>query len=370
MKITKRERYLAAMRRRPTDGELVWAPNFDYWLYQNGAQGTLPEKYRNMSRNDIVRAIGGTIWHRVGALSSTQDPSITHSFGQRENGVSYHEIKTPVGTVCEEFAPTESKYSSPAHTKHLVKDQNSLRVMAYIAEGTDYSVDFGAAQKAMEEVGDDGIVLHQMLCVPLIQFAKTDAGYMDAFYLMEDHPEDVGRLLSVYRKKYVEAVRLLAGTPADVIEFGDNMDEVMISPELFKRHAVEFYQECKGALEGSGKILGAHWCGRTQHLLPLVPSTGLDVVEAVVTEPMAKITLEAALDALGGKVALQGGIPSVMVCPGAVDQRDFEDYIEKVVLKQKGRPGFILGMSDNVPPDADFSRVEMISGLISGPMIR
>ena len=108
----------------------------------------------------------------------------------------------------------------------------------------------------------------------------------------------------------------------------------------------------------------AHWCGRTQHLLPLVPQTGIDVVEAVVTEPMAQITLDDALNALDGKVTLQGGIPSVLVVPDITSQRDFEHYIHSVVLKQKGRPGFILGMSDNVPPNADFSRVEMISKLI------
>ena len=237
--------------------------------------------------------------------------------------------------------------------------------MTYVAEATGYSVNFDSAYKAMEETGDDGIVLHQVFCVPLIQFAKTDAGYMNAFYLMEDYPEEVERLLAVYHRKYVEAFKLLSATPADVIEFGDNMDEVMISPKLFERYAVDFYQDCKDALKGSGKILEAHWCGRTGHLLPLLPKTGIEVAEAVVTEPMADITLEAALDALDGKVALQGGIPSVMVCPDVISQRDFENYIESAILKQKGRLGFILGMSDNVPPDADFSRVEMISKMIS-----
>ncbi|MCL2813366.1 MAG: hypothetical protein FWD23_02070 [Oscillospiraceae bacterium] len=363
--MTKRERYLAAMRRDPTDGELVWAPNFDYWLAVNGAGATLPEAYVNKSRNDIVRAIGASIWNRAGALLTSQDPKIKHTSGKRPNGASYHEITTPVGTVYEEFMPSESKHSSYAHTKHFITDRQSLRVMTYIAQGTDYSVDFENARKALKETGDDGIVLHQLLCVPLIQFAKTDAGYMNAFYLMEDYPEDVGCLLSVYHKKYVEAFKMLAGTTADVIEFGDNMDEVMISPKLFKRYAVGFYQECKSALKGSGKILAAHWCGRTQHLLPLLPETGIEVVEAVVTSPMADISLKNALEALDGKVALQGGIPAVMVCADVISPAEFENYIESTILALKGMPGFILGMSDNVPPNADFSRVEMIAKLIS-----
>ena len=362
--MTKRQRFLAAMRREPTDGKLVWAPNFDYWLNINRAQGTLPEAYRDMSRNDIVRSIDATIWNRAGGLSWQQDPSIKHTFGTHANGVHFHEISTPIGSIYQENAPTESEHSSQACIKHFVTDIDSLRVMIYVAEGTQATVDFSDAFKALEETGDDGIVLHMIFCVPLIQFAKSDAGYTNAFYLMADYPEEVDRLIKAYHKNFVEGYRLLSATPADALAFGDNMDELMISPKLFERYAVEFYQECKEVSKGSGKIMEAHWCGRTQHLLPLAAKAGLDVLEAVITEPMADITLEAALDILDGKVALQGGIPSVLVCPNITPQRDFESYIEKVILKQKVRTGFILGMGDNVPPDADFARIEMIAEMI------
>jgi len=54
--LTKRERYLSALKNESVDS-LVWAPNFDYWLAVNTAENTIPEKYRDMSRNDIVRAV-------------------------------------------------------------------------------------------------------------------------------------------------------------------------------------------------------------------------------------------------------------------------------------------------------------------------
>ena len=46
--MTKRERFLRALKNEKVD-ELVWAPNFDYWLQVNRAEGTLPEKYRNLA---------------------------------------------------------------------------------------------------------------------------------------------------------------------------------------------------------------------------------------------------------------------------------------------------------------------------------
>ena len=92
--------------------------------------------------------------------------------------------------------------------------------------------------------------------------------------------------------------------------------------------------------------------------------SGLDIVEAIVSQPMSQITLREALEALDGQVVLQGGIPSVLVCEQGGSRDDFKRYIEDTVLPEKDRTGFVLGMSDNVPPDADFGRIEMVADLI------
>jgi uroporphyrinogen-III decarboxylase len=112
------------------------------------------------------------------------------------------------------------------------------------------------------------------------------------------------------------------------------------------------------------KVFAGHWCGRTESLLHLVPGCGLDAIEAIVTAPMANIELSEALDRLRGEVVLQGGIPSVLVCEQGCTRDEFEAYIRDVILPLKGRRGFVLGMSDNVPPNADFSRIEVVAGLL------
>ena len=96
-----------------------------------------------------------------------------------------------------------------------------------------------------------------------------------------------------------------------------------------------------------------------------MPGCGLDVVEAIVTAPMADVTLPEALEKLAGKVTLQGGIPSVIVCEEGGTRADFVRYVEEVILPLRSRRGFILGMSDNVPPNADFWRVEQVARLIA-----
>lgn len=362
--MTKRDRYLKALRNEPTD-EIVWTPNFDYWLGVSKAEGTLPEKYEGMSGNDIIRAIGGTIWRRVGGLKTIVDPSVK-SRSYEADGATIHEIETPVGTVRSVHRPTEGPHRSKGCTEHCIKDLDSLKVMQYVAEATCYEPNYEPVEKALEEVGDDGVVLVSCFCVPFIQFAKTDAGYVNGIYLWTDHREEVDRLIQTYHRNFLQGYRALAESPADMIATGDNMDGVTMSPTLFKEYAIPFYQEAREIIHAGGKLFAGHWCGRTESLLHLVPGCGLGIVEAIVTRPMAGIELSEALDRLRGEVVLQGGIPSVLVCEEGCTREQFEAYIREVISPLKGRKGLVLGMGDNVPPNADFARVEAVAGLLGG----
>jgi hypothetical protein len=237
--------------------------------------------------------------------------------------------------------------------------------MTYVAEATHYEADYAPALRALEETGDDGVIVTGGFCVPFIEFAKNNAGYASAYYLWADHRAEVDRLIGVWFERFVEGFRVLAEGPGDVVATGDNMDQWTLPPRLFKEYAIPFYQEVARHTQAHGKVFEGHWCGRTHHLLPLVRGCGLDCVEAVVTAPMADVTLTDALDALDGKVVLQGGIPSVLVCEEGCTSDEFDRYIEDVIVPLRGRRGFILGMSDNVPPNADFARVERVAELIA-----
>jgi hypothetical protein len=316
-----------------------------------------------MSRNDIVRAIGGYIWNRAAGLSTILDPSIKGTW-KTDGTDRIHEYTTPLGSMREVYRLTEGAHRTKFLAEHFVKDLDSLEIRKYVAEATSYKPDYGPTEQALIETGDDGIVLNPAFCMPFIQFAKTDAGYVNGYYLWNDHREQVDGLISVYFEKFLEGYRILADGPADVIASGDNMDGTTVPPAIFREYAIPFYQEAHKIVSGAGKLLEGHWCGRTKNLLPLTPGCGMDVVEAIVTRPMDDLGLDEALDMLRGEVVLQGGIPSVLVCEEGGSRDEFERYIEETILPLKGRRGFILGMADNVPPNADFSRVEAVADLI------
>ncbi len=361
--MTKRETYLRALRRQPVD-RLVWAPNLDYWLAVNRAEGTVPEPYRDLSRNDIVRAIGGTIWNRAEGMRAVRDASVREVW-RDEPGARVHELHTPVGAIREAYLPTEGVHRSPYRDEHFLKTVEDVVTMRYVVEATHFEPNYEPTVRALAETGDDGVVLNSACCVPFIQYAKTDAGYATAYYLWTDHRAEVDALVQAYQRLFLQGYGVLAAGPADVIASDDNMDELTMPPRLFREYAIPYFQAAAEVVTPSGKLFEAHWCGRTQKLLPLTPGCGLNVVEAIVTRPMADIGLAEAIDMLRGEVAFQGGIPSVLVCAEGGTRADFERYIAETILPLKGRPGYVLGMSDNTPPNADFARMEAVAGLIA-----
>lgn len=350
------------MRRQPVDG-LVWAPNIDYWLSVNTAEGTLPARYQGMSANDIVRSIGGVIWRRAPGLRITMDPSVTLTI-REQFGCRIDTYETPIGSIRQVYLPAEGQHRTRYLAEHFVTDLESLEVMKYVVEATHYEPDYAPVERALADVGDDGVVVCTYFCVPFLQFAKADAGYETAFYLWSDYRAEVDSLVDAYLRKFLEGYRVLADGPADVIAAGDNMDGATLSPAMFAEYARPFYEEAGRIISERGAIFETHWCGRTENLLGLLPGCGVDVVEAVVTRPMANLELVDALNMLNCELALQGGIPSILVCEEGCSTSHFENYIRDTIIPLSTRTGFILGMSDNVPPNADFTRVEAVAGLL------
>ena len=93
--MTKKEGYLKALRNEASDC-LIRTPNIDYWLQVNSVEGTVPEKLQGMSRNDIVREVGGTIWARASVLREEYDErvKITVSEHKGELGTRFETSKT------------------------------------------------------------------------------------------------------------------------------------------------------------------------------------------------------------------------------------------------------------------------------------
>lgn len=91
---------------------------------------------------------------------------------------------------------------------------------------------------------------------------------------------------------------------------------------------------------------------------------GVDVVESVCPAPMTRLSLPE-LRAGFGDVTVWGGIPSVALLPTSMDDDAFSAYLDELVAGVGDGRRLILGVSDNVPPDADLERLDRIGQILS-----
>jgi hypothetical protein len=78
---------------------------------------------------------------------------------------------------------------------------------------------------------------------------------------------------------------------------------------------------------------------------------------------MVTVTLDEARRVFGNKVIIWGGVPSAIICEGFPEE-EFEQYM--MYLFRTIAPGnaFVLGVADNVMPEAIIERVEWVSEMV------
>ena len=85
---------------------------------------------------------------------------------------------------------------------------------------------------------------------------------------------------------------------------------------------------------------------------------------------MTQCTLAEIRKGMGPKTTVWGGIPSVTLLDDSMDDATFEAYLDDLFGSLGAGDHLILGVADNVPPDANFARLEYIKERIKefGPV--
>jgi uroporphyrinogen-III decarboxylase len=87
------------------------------------------------------------------------------------------------------------------------------------------------------------------------------------------------------------------------------------------------------------------------------------MAECFVTAPMVPMTLERARVVFGDDVIIWGGIPSMMLCDPTTDA-EFEAYVRAVFRTIAPGNAFVLGVADNVMPEAKIERIARVSEMV------
>jgi len=361
---SQRERLLWVFRGKKPD-RAPWVADLYYWQSGQEALGTLPERYRGsdgMTRLHEETGAGRIFYIRPGVVQVKRDEALFR-YEERWDGTYVKQIwHTPEGSLTG-----VRKYAgggtSLAPIEWPVKEIEDVPAMCAWLESARYSESFDAFYRAEDEWGEQGYPFITTLPTPLAAFLVHWAGVENFTYMAMDHPGEIEKAFRRLREAQDEYFAILANAPGEIIEIGDNLSAT-VQASYFRRYSLEYYQDRAAQLHATGKKVGVHIDGTLRGLLEQLPEAGLDFGEAVTPAPVGDMGFEEIRRAVGPEFIVIGGIPGPMfAAPFAWPSLRDHVYRAIRVLGHDGR--FVLGVGDQVPPDADLESVRKVSDLVN-----
>ena len=151
--------------------------------------------------------------------------------------------------------------------------------------------------------------------------------------------------------------------PFETLIVGDNHDSNVQSPALFKRFTFDYYKEIARCVHEKNKFLAVHVDGEMRGLLKLMAECDVDCIDAATPAPMFALSPEQAREEAGKDLILSGGIPATVFGKTGTD-KEFIDSVKRWLETKNQSSRLILAAGDQVPTDAPWHRIEMLSQLV------
>jgi hypothetical protein len=357
--MTNRERHLAIFRREPLDG-VLWQPRIEHWYHTNKREGTLPERYRDMSMLEVFDDLGCSVrayWAFNPCLRIEDDERIWAE-ERTEGDRTILTEHTPVGDLV-----TIRTHTAESHyiTKYPVVTPEDMRVMEWRLANKRCSFDHDRFAEACAEIGDRGAPCVYIPRINLMRLLIDFMGFENGLTGLFESSSETARLLEAIDESDEPLLDMICDCPIEIINFGDNVHQALCSPTLFQQWVQPQYWRRNERLRGAGKWTYPHWDGDCAQLLPFAQDCGFDGIEAITPLPQGDVTLEQVRDALGD-VVLIDGVPCTDFLPG----EPIESLIENTrKCIEYFRPHLLLGISDEISPVGDIERVRRVSELVA-----
>ena len=385
--MTQRQRMLMAMRGEMPD-MLPYAPRIDLWYNANSVAGTLPERHKGRTQDEISRAEGWALHkivpeylkprrpedsiHRALGIFSLKEfvfgcrfPSDIEIKVEREGDSTRVEYRTPVGMVSTNTVYTEEMRKSGVSItwidEHVIKRPEDYRVVGYIFENLELVPDLDDFIKWKNDIGEDGVAVTPGCGLgaasPMHHIQKDFLDATEFYYHYHDYQKEMRALAEIMEDYYNQALRIIADSPAEAVLWGANFDEMITYPAYFEREILPWIRKASDTLGAGGKILACHCDGENSGLMDLLRDSGMHVAEAVSPYPMTKVKIEEYYKRWSEKVTIFGGIPEHLLLEESTTDEDFEDYLDHLFKVVAPGKRLILGIGDTTPVHAVFDRL-------------
>jgi uroporphyrinogen-III decarboxylase len=382
--MTHKERMLMCIQGINTD-KLPFAPRLDLWYRANSMAGTLPDKYRNATIDDIIDDLDvgyhavipnyqdlispdDTIDRGLGIFNLRTMPfrTILENVNRkitRKGFRTWVEYQTPVGSVTTCVVYTDDMKRAGITTTHVEKNAiakpEDYKVIAHIFENARIEENYSGYQEFADYIGDRGIAVGYVNAAasPVHLIQRELISFDQFFFDTMERPDFVMEAAQKLERYWNEMLTVCEKSSADVLLLGANYDSTVTFPPFFEEHIMPWLQKYAAMLHKNKKYLLTHTDGENEGLLDLYLKSGFDIADSVCPAPMTSLSFQQMRQAFKDRITIMGGIPSIILLKDSMSDYDFNAYLDNFFENLEGNNNLILGISDTTPPSADFNRI-------------
>lgn len=336
--MTSKQRLLNAFRRLGPSDRPPFAPLMpEYWT------DSLPPEIRKASHLELSKLMGGDAIIRINAYTVRYDDTV--QVEQTSEG-KFTRIRytTPIGIV-EELQENAPAAETIFKMEFVVKEERDFEVLEYIYDHTIFDDNREQVARAIEETGDDGLVLATIQGAPLVMLFRhrePSALLIDSY----DRPDAVKHAADAIHRAHLRSFEIVRRTPAQVIiSYCADLSASLISPGLYERYAMPYLSELAGILHAEDKLLVTHLCGFLKPMLPLLKQTGIDGICSLTQPPMGDTTVAMVREALGEDFPVIGILDPVVFALGKPEQ--IRLHVEQALAALPDTRGLIFAPADS-----------------------
>jgi len=261
--MTHKQRILMAARGEMPD-ILPYAPRIDLWYNANSLSGTLPEKHKGRTQDEISRAEGWALHkiipkylkvrspadnlHRAIGVFSSKETQFSYQFPSdieikvnREADSIHVEYHTPIGKVSTTTVYTEEMRKAGASItwvkEHVIKKPEDYPVVEYIFNNLKLTPDFDDYITWKDGIGEDGVAvaMGEMAASPMHHILKYFVDTTTFYYHYRDYPKEMRALAEAVKNYFNQALDIASSSPAEAVVWGANFDDMITYPSFSKK---------------------------------------------------------------------------------------------------------------------------------------
>jgi uroporphyrinogen-III decarboxylase len=366
--MSSRERLRAAFEGKPTD-RVPWSPCVDgYFL------SSLRER-EEIGETELHRAIGAdALLRHVMVFTSTQpmlgllnrpadNPRIDLRVQPTSTGCYRVSYETAVGTLTEEVLFNAQSMNIPWFVKRKLRTVEDVKIYMHVLETTRSEPHFGPFTRKVRDLGDHGLVTTTGPASPMEHLINLEMGVEALTYALNDDPSTMEECFELMHESNLEAYRIIAESPAEVVISYENLSTTLTSPKNYRRfdrlHCNDYAAICHDA----SKTYLTHMCGRLTGFAEDFAEAWQDGFVDVAPAPTGDVRFGEAKRGWAKDRVLVGGIDATAFTSLTPDE--ITGYVWRLLDEIGEEAGeirkFVLGSGDAVPKDTPLPVLHAVS---------